>query len=244
MKEKSTKKSFFITFYSPKCWQLQGYILQQQQKNQKTTEIRAKRRLPKGCYCDTGLVRPIFPALVQDSAFSQRFDWVLLSSNCWSLQIFESSDFPALYYIHRKHYWDFFSESFTKRSVHLKTSISHTQIYYSGLLSVLEDCVLPPSPNCTLSCSPHGSWMGDEALGSQKELHSWKMMKPRIHFSFPLLSLADSSHFYHSEYITQEVLTTSGLHRAGCCTNTRCVRSSHAKDKKIITALPQAPPLS
>lgn len=130
------------------------------------------------------------------------------------------------------------------RSVCLKTSISRTQIHNFGLLSVLKGRVFPCSPNCTFSCSPHGSWMVDEALGSQKELHSWKMMKPRIHFSFPLLSLADSSHFYHSEYITQEALTTSGLHRAGCCTNTQCLRSSHAKDKKIITALPQAPPFS
>lgn len=101
-----------------------------------------------------------------------------------------------------------------------------------------------PSPNRMLSHSPHSSWMVDELLGSQKELHSWKMMKIRIHFSFPPLSLADSSHFYHSKYISQESLTTSGLCCAGCCTNAQCVHSFCGKDKKIITSLPQAPPLS
>lgn len=212
--------------------------------NQKRTEIRARRRLPKGCYRDRALVRPIFPALVQDSASSQRFDWVLLNNNCWSLQIFESSHFPALYYIHRKPYWYFFQE-FSLWGQYVWRHLYHVPRYTILAFSVCwRTLFLPSSPDCTLSCSPHGSWMVDEALGSQKELHSWKMMKPRIHFSFPPLSLADSSHFYHSEYITQEALTTSGLHRVGCCTNTRCVRSSHAKDKKIITALPQAPPLS
>lgn len=103
---------------------------------------------------------------------------------------------------------------------------------------------LPSSPNRVLSHSPHGSWMVDEPLGSQEEPHSWKMMKPRIHFSFPLLSLADSSHFYHSRYISQKALTTSGLRSAGCCTNTQRVCSFHANDKKIIMSLPQAPPLA
>lgn len=104
IKEKSTKIIIFIKFYS----HFKAIFYHQKKKikkYQKRTEIWA-RRLPKGCYHDRGLV--------QGSAFSQSFDWVLLSSNCWSLQIFESSDFPALctsvYCIHRKPYWCFFQK--------------------------------------------------------------------------------------------------------------------------------------
>lgn len=47
-----------------------------------------KNKFLKGCCYDKVLARPVFPALVQDSVSSQRFDWVLsllVSADLWKL---------------------------------------------------------------------------------------------------------------------------------------------------------------
>lgn len=154
-----------------------------------------KSRLPKGCYHDRALVRTIFLALVQGSVSSQKFDWILLllvSVDFWKLWFscpyFTFTENPTGVSFGKYHYEVGVSEDIYVMYIYW------TYILFSRYQGDEEPCFSPSSPNCTLSCSPHSSWMVDEPLGSQKELHSWKMMK--IVFIF------------HSHHSHQQIATT------------------------------------
>lgn len=141
----------------------------------------------------------------EQDLFSQLWCNLCLQSKIWLsfvivgfCRALKALIFLPLYYIHRKPYRYFF-QKLLLWGQYIWGRLYHVPKYTIFTLSRCWGTMfLPSSPNCVLSHSPHGNWMVDEPLSSQKEPHSWKMMKPRIHFSFPLLSLADSSHFYHS----------------------------------------------
>lgn len=243
-KEKSSNKSFSIKFHSPKSWQLQGHILPQKWIKRGLRDD-PEEQTPEGLLSWQSISKTYFPSSGVRLCLQSKV-WLsfIIVGLCRRLKAL-----IFLYYIHRKPYWFFvcffFSQKVSLWGQDIWRHLYHVPKYTVFTLSrCWRTAFLPSSLNSTRSCSPHGSRMVDELLGSQKELHSWKMMKPRIHFLFPPPSLADSSDFYHSKCIRQKALATSELHSGGCCTDTQCVRSYHAQDKKIITSLPQAPPLS